>query len=310
MACPPIRLPYSVGRPSVRQLSVKQHTRNIRNFWLLFTGPAIWWSLVLLVPYLIMLTISFYSRKFPFHVPDFQFGNYLKLVNDPQYYLVLFRSIRIAFLVGVTTFLISYPLAYCLARKVRSDRWRLLLYVATIIPLWVSYLLRAYTWKTILGSEGILNSFLMWMGIIEEPSTFFLYNQFAMVITMAYIFTPFMVMPVYASLEKIPSSLIEASKDLGANRISTFLKITLPLSMPGVLAGFTFTFCLSAGDFISPTLVGGPYSNMVANVVATQFGIAMNWPLGSALGMVLLLIVLAVITLSDRLERAGRINLA
>ena len=310
MACPPIRLLYSVGRPSVRQLSVKQHTRNIRNFWLLFTGPAIWWSLVLLVPYLIMLTISFYSRKFPFHVPDFQFGNYLKLVNDPQYYLVLFRSIKIAFLVGVTTFLISYPLAYCLARKVRSDRWRLLLYVATIIPLWVSYLLRAYTWKTILGSEGILNSFLMWMGIIEEPSTFFLYNQFAMVITMAYIFTPFMVMPVYASLEKIPSSLIEASKDLGANRISTFLKITLPLSMPGVLAGFTFTFCLSAGDFISPTLVGGPYSNMVANVVATQFGIAMNWPLGSALGMVLLLIVLAVITVSDRLERAGRINLA
>ena len=310
MACPPIRLPYSVGRPSVRQLSVKQHTRNIRNFWLLFTGPAIWWSLVLLVPYLIMLTISFYSRKFPFHVPDFQFGNYLKLVNDPQYYLVLFRSIKIAFLVGVTTFLISYPLAYCLARKVRSDRWRLLLYVATIIPLWVSYLLRAYTWKTILGSEGILNSFLMWMGIIEEPSTFFLYNQFAMVITMAYIFTPFMVMPVYASLEKIPSSLIEASKDLGANRVSTFLKITLPLSMPGVLAGFTFTFCLSAGDFISPTLVGGPYSNMVANVVATQFGIAMNWPLGSALGIVLLFIVLAVITLSDRLERAGRINLA
>ena len=277
---------------------------------MLFTGPAIWWSLVLLVPYLIMLTISFYSRKFPFHVTDFQFGNYLKLVNDPQYYLVLFRSIKIAFLVGVTTFLISYPLAYCLARKVRSDRWRLLLYVATIIPLWVSYLLRAYTWKTILGSEGILNSFLMWMGIIEEPSTFFLYNQFAMVITMAYIFTPFMVMPVYASLEKIPSSLIKASKDLGANRISTFLKITLPLSMPGVLAGFTFTFCLSAGDFISPTLVGGPYSNMVANVVATQFGIAMNWPLGSALGMVLLLIVLAVITLSDRLERAGRINLA
>ena len=289
---------------------MKHPTRNIRNFWLLFTGPAIWWSLVLLVPYLIMLMISFYTRKFPFHVPDFQFGNYLKLIEDPQYYLVIFRSIKIAFLVGVTAFLISYPLAYCLARKIRSDRWRLLLYVATIIPLWVSYLLRAYTWKTILGSEGILNSFLMWVGVLEEPSTLFLYNQFAMVITMAYIFTPFMVMPIYASLEKIPTSLIEASKDLGAGRVRTFSKITLPLSMPGVLAGFTFTFCLSAGDFVSPTLVGGPYSNMVANVVATQFGIAMNWPLGAALGMVLLFIVLAVITLSDRLERAGRINLA
>ena len=192
---------------------MKHSTRTIRDFWLLFTGPAIWWSLVLLVPYVIMLMISFYTRKFPFHVPDFQFGNYLKLIEDPQYYLVIFRSLKIAFLVGVTAFVISYPLAYCLARKIKSSRFRLLLYVATIIPLWVSYLLRAYTWKTILGSEGILNSFLMWTGIIQEPSTFFLYNQFAMVITMAYIFTPFMVMPVYASLEKIPPSLIEAYKD-------------------------------------------------------------------------------------------------
>ena len=182
---------------------MKHSTRTIRDFWLLFTGPAIWWSLVLLVPYVIMLMISFYSRKFPFHVPDFQFGNYLKLVEDPQYFLVIFRSLKIAFLVGVTAFVISYPLSYCLDRKIKSNRVRLLLYVATIIPLWVSYLLRAYTRKTILGSEGILNSFIMWTGIIQEPSTFFLYNQFAMVITMAYIFTPFMVMTVYESLEKI-----------------------------------------------------------------------------------------------------------
>jgi spermidine/putrescine transport system permease protein len=177
------------------------------------------------------------------------------------------------------------------------------------VPLWVSYLLRAYTWKTILGSEGILNSFLMWTGVISEPSTIFLYNQGAMIVTMAYIFTPFMVMPIYASLEKIPVSLIEASKDLGAPRFMTFLKITLPLSMPGVLAGFTFTFGLSIGDFISPILVGGPYSNMIANVVATQFGMAMNWPLGSALGVVLLFIVLGVITASDKLERVGRLNM-
>ena len=149
----------------------------------------------------------------------------------------------------------------------RSNRLRLFLYTAAIVPLWVSYLLRAYTWKTILGSEGILNSFLMWIGVINEPSTIFLYNQGAMVVTMAYIFTPFMVMPIYASLEKIPRSLIEASKDLGAPRFTTFRKITLPLSMPGILAGFTFTFGLSIGDFISPILVGGPYSNMIANVV-------------------------------------------
>jgi len=131
-----------------------------------------------------------------------------------------------------------------------------------------------------------------------------------MIVTMAYIYTPFMVMPIYASLEKIPRSLVEASKDLGAGRIKTFAKITLPLTMPGVLAGFTFTFGLSVGDFISPILVGGPYSNMIANVVASQFGISMNWPLGSALSVVLLFIVLGVITASDKLERVGRLNMA
>ena len=256
-----------------------------------------------------MLAISFYTRQFPFHVPDFQFGNYITLIADSQYFTVLLRSLWIALAVSVTAFFLSYPLAYFLAFKVRSNRLRLFLYTAAIVPLWVSYLLRAYTWKTILGSEGILNSFLMWIGVINEPSTIFLYNQGAMVVTMAYIFTPFMVMPIYASLEKIPRSLIEASKDLGAPRFTTFRKITLPLSMPGILAGFTFTFGLSIGDFISPILVGGPYSNMIANVVATQFGMAMNWPLGSALGVVLLIIVLGIITASDKLERVGRINL-
>jgi spermidine/putrescine transport system permease protein len=283
--------------------------RRAMNFWVLFSAPMLWWGLVLLVPYLIMLAVSFYSRQFPFHVPDFQFGNYLILIQDSQYWDVLLRSLKVSLLVSLLAFAMGYPLAYFLAFKVRSERLRLILYVATIVPLWVSYLLRAYTWKTILGSEGILNSFLMWIGVIDEPSTLFLYNEFAMVVTMAYIFTPFMVMPIYASLEKIPRSLVEASKDLGAARLSTFVRITLPLSMPGVLAGFTFTFGLSVGDFVSPLLVGGPYSNMISNVIATQFGMAMNWPLGSALGVVMLFIVLGVITASDKLERAGRLSL-
>ncbi len=278
-------------------------------FAALFSGPAMWWGTVLLVPYGIMFIISFYAKQFPFMVPDVQFGNYLQLASDPQYYLVLVRSLKISFFVAIVAFLLAYPLTYYIVFKVRSPRVRLILYVATIIPLWVSYLLRAYTWKTILGTEGIINSFLMWTGIIDEPVQLFLYNQFAMVITMAYIFTPFMVMPLYASLEKIPRSLIEASKDLGIGNFGTFLRVTLPLSLPGVLAGFTFTFCLSVGDFISPQLVGGPYSNMISNVVATQFGIAMNWPLGSAISMVMLFIVLGIITASDKLERVGRLNL-
>jgi len=275
----------------------------------LLSGPMAWWGVVLLTPYVIMFMISFYSRQFPLHIPDFQFGNYGILFTDPQYYIVLLRSLKIAAFVSILAFLISYPLTYYLVFKVKSSRVRLMLYVATIIPLWVSYLLRAYTWKTILGSEGILNSLLMWIGITDEPVTFFLYNQTAMVITMAYIFTPFMVMPLFATLEKIPRSLIEGSKDLGVGPYRTFLKITLPLSVPGILAGFTFTFCLAAGDFISPILVGGPYSNMIANVVATQFGMAMNWPLGSAIAVVILIIVVAILTISDRFERVGRLNL-
>ncbi len=278
-------------------------------FAALMTGPMLWWIVVLLIPYVIMLMISFYSKQFPFHVPDFQFGNYLKIFDDPQYFQVLLRSLKISIFVSLVAFALAYPLTYYLVFKVRSHRVRMIIYVATIIPLWVSYLLRAYTWKTILGTEGILNSFLMWIGIIDEPISLFLYNQTAMVITMAYIFTPYMVMPLFASLEKIPRNLIEASKDLGVGRMGTFLRVTLPLSVPGILAGFTFTFCLSFGDFISPQLVGGPYSNMISNVVATQFGIAMNWPLGSALSMIMLFIVVVIITMSDRFERAGRLDL-
>ncbi|MBO68328.1 MAG: spermidine/putrescine ABC transporter [Acidiferrobacteraceae bacterium] len=278
-------------------------------FLSVISGPVLWWSLVLLVPYLIMFTLSFYTRKFPSHIPDLHFGNYAILLADPQYVVVFIRTIKVAFFVSITSFLLSFPLAYFLARKVRSKRIQLMLYVATIIPLWVSYLLRAYTWKTILGSEGVLNSFLIWTGIIKAPVSFFLYNQVAMIITMSYIFMPFMMMPIYASLEKIPDNLINASKDLGASRLTSFLRITLPLSMPGILAGFTFTFCMASGDFISPVLVGGPYSNMIANVVTSQFGLAMNWPLGSAISVILLAIVIIVISISDRFENTGRVNL-
>jgi spermidine/putrescine transport system permease protein len=140
--------------------------------------------------------------------------------------------------------------------------------------------------------QGILNSFLMNIGIIDEPSGIFLYNQFAMVVTLTYIFIPFMVMPIYTALEKIPGNLAEASADMGMSNLSTFWKITLPLSMPGVVAGFTMTFCLSFGDFIAPFLVGGPDGQMVANVMVSQFGAALNWPLGSALAVVMLIIVL------------------
>jgi spermidine/putrescine transport system permease protein len=272
--------------------------------------PLLWTLAFLFVPYFIMFTYSFYLKTFPTFEPAFQFGNYQTIISDPQYYQVLFRTFKIASIVAASALLVAYPLTYFLVFQVRSRRLRALLYMAVIVPLWVSYLLRAYTWKTILGNEGILNSFLVWIGILSEPTDIFLYNQFSMVLTLTYIYIPFMVMPIYTSLEKVPASMIEASKDLGVGPFQTFLRITLPLSMPGVLAGATFTFCLTFGDFVAPFLVGGPNGFMVANIVQTQFGAALNWPLGAALSIVMLIIVLSIISLSDRLERAGRLDLS
>lgn len=274
------------------------------------TPPLLWTLVFMLIPYGIMFTYSFWAKKFPTFAPDFQLGNYALLFADPQYYQVLLRTLKIALLVSIASLLLAYPLAYFLVFKVRSARLRLAIYMATVVPLWVSYLLRAYTWKTILGSQGVINSFLVWSGVLAEPTDLFLYNQFSMVLTLTYIFIPFMVMPIYTALEKIPRSMIEASKDLGVPRLPTFLMVTLPLSVPGILAGFTFTFCLTFGDFVAPFLVGGPDGSMIANTVQTQFGTALNWPLGAALSIVMLVIVLTIISLSDRFERSGRLDLA
>ena len=273
------------------------------------SGPFLWTIVFLFVPYLVMFTYSFYLKKFPTFVPAFEFVNYITIATDPQYYQVLLRIAKIAVAVAISALLIAYPLTYFLVFKIRSDQLRSVLYMAVIVPLWVSYLLRAYTWKTILGSEGILNSFLVLSGFLDEPTDIFLYNQFSMIVTLTYIFVPFMVMPIYASLEKIPRSMIEASKDLGVGPLRTFFKITLPLSMPGVIAGATFTVCLTFGDFVAAFLVGGPNGAMIATIIQSQFGAALNWPLGAALSIVMLFVVLTIISVSDRLERAGRIDL-
>jgi spermidine/putrescine transport system permease protein len=268
--------------------------------------PLIWTFVFMFVPYAILFVYSFWMQVYPTFVPAFQFGNYTTILTDPQYFNVLTRTLKIALFVSIGAALIAYPYAYFLAFKVKSPAVRQVLYMAVVAPLWVSYLLRAYTWKTILGTTGILNSFLMSLGVLSEPSSVFLYNQTAMVVTLIYVFIPFMVMPIYAVLEKIPKSLTEASSDLGVGRFRTFLLVTLPLSIPGLVAGFTMTFCLTFGDFIAPFLVGGPDGLMVANVIAAQFGAALNWPLGAALALVMIVVVLTIISISDRFERLGK----
>ncbi len=273
---------------------------------LVLSPPLIWVVLFMFVPYTILFVFSFWVQQYPTFAPAFQMGNYVELFRDPQYLQTLGRTIKIAALVSVFSLLLAYPYAYFLVFKVRRPGIRLALYMAVVAPLWVSYLLRAYTWKTILGTTGILNSFLISTGILTEPSPVFLYNQVAMVLTLTYVFIPFMVMPIYAALEKIPPSLLEASADLGMGRTASFVRITFPLSLTGVVAGFTMTFCLAFGDFIAAYLVGGPDGMMISNVIATQFGASLNWPLGSALALVMLMIVLTIISASDRFERLGQ----
>jgi spermidine/putrescine transport system permease protein len=277
--------------------------------YLIFIVPLIFVVVFLVTPYLITFSYSFFLKTYPTFKPDFQFQNYILIFTDPQYYQVFLRSFKIAISVTAISFLCAFPMAYYLVYVIKSARTRMILYFALILPLWMSYLLRGYIWKIILGTDGIVNSFLMWAGIIDTPSQIFLYNQASMVITFVYIFIPFMAMPIYASLEKIPKNLIEAAEDLGSSPLTTFKDVTLPLSMPGVIAGCTMTFCLTFGDFITPILVGGPNGSMIANVIQSQFGSALNWPLGAALSIMMLVIVLIVLQLSQKLDQNDRLEI-
>lgn len=271
--------------------------------------PVLWVAITLVIPVGVLLSHSFFVVSYPSFKPGFVLDSYRTILADPQYLHVIVRTIKIAVITAISSLLIAFPLCYFLVFGVRSHVVRTTLYFLIILPLWVSYLLRAYVWKTILGEEGILNSFLMQMGLTSEPSNIFLYNQFAMVITLTYIFIPFMAMPIYAALEKIPPRLLEAAMDLGMTPFQTFRHVTLPLVMPGIVAGVILTICLTSGDFVAAFLVGGPSGMMVASVIQTQFGASLNWPLGAALSVVMFVFVLVLISISDRFDRNDRIEL-
>ncbi|MFZ3216926.1 MAG: ABC transporter permease [Candidatus Acidiferrales bacterium] len=264
--------------------------------------PLLWVTAFLLVPYAILLVYSFWSVS-PAQVilHHWNLQNYLQLVRNPIYLQVLFRSMRIAASVTVLALVLGYPLAYFLSFHAvkRKD----LLYQLVIIPLWASYLVRGYAWKTILGSDGVLNGLLQYLHLTHKPVEFFLYSPFAVIITLTHIYTPFTLLPIYASLEHIPRNLIEASHDLGSSPWSTFRRVILPLSLPGVLAGATFAFVLTLGDFLAPLLVGGPSGIMISNVVVSLFGAAFNWPLGAAISFCMMLLVIALLYLTERLEK-------
>ena len=263
--------------------------------------PLLWVGLFLLLPYALMLAHSFWLVRDGSLVHEWNLQNYAKLFHNPVYLEVLFRTMRIAASVTLFSLLLGYPLAYFMSFEagVRKE----LFYQLVIVPLWVSYLVRGYAWKTILGSDGVLNGFLQYFHVTKEPVGFFLYSPFAVVLMLTHIYTPFVFLPLYASLEHIPRNLIEASHDLGASPRATFFRVILPLSLPGLLAGATFAFVLTLGDFLGPLLVGGPSSIMIANIVQSLFGTAYDWPLGSAISVSILLLTISLLFVTERLEK-------
>jgi spermidine/putrescine transport system permease protein len=263
--------------------------------------PLLWVGIFLLLPYALMFAHSCWTVRDGFIVHDWTLQNYAKLFQNPIYAQVLFRSMRIAAGVTLLSLLLGYPVAYYMSfhAGIRKD----LLYQLVIVPLWVSYLVRGYAWKTILGSEGVLNGFLQYLHMTHAPVSFFLYSPFAVALMLTHIYTPFVFLPLYASLEHIPRNLIEASYDLGATPRATFFRVVLPLSLPGLLAGATFAFVLTLGDFLAPQLVGGPSSIMIANIVQSLFGTAYDWPLGAAISVLILVLTVSLLLLAERLEK-------
>jgi spermidine/putrescine transport system permease protein len=263
--------------------------------------PLLWVGFFLLLPYALMFAHSFWLVRDGLLVHQWNLQNYHKLVTNPLYVQVLLRTMRIAASVTILSLLLGYPLAYYLSFHAGARKE--LLYQLVIVPLWVSYLVRGYAWKTILGSDGVLNGFLQYLHLTQQPVGFLLYSPFAVIVMLTHIYTPFVFLPIYAALEHIPRPLIEASQDLGASPRATFLRVILPLSMPGLLAGATFAFVLSLGDFLAPLLVGGPSGTMIANIVQSLFGAAYDWPLGAAVSVCILLITIALLFLTERLEK-------
>jgi spermidine/putrescine transport system permease protein len=269
--------------------------------WVLLLGVtpvALWYLFFVIAPYSILLLYSFWGMAGDHIVRSFTLENYASFFREFLYYGLFFRTLRMAFFVTATCLAIGYPTAYFIARK--SGRWKNLLFLLVAVSLCSSYIVRVYAWKSVLGISGVLNAVLVALRILKEPSPLFLYNNFTVYLAFVEVLLPFMLLPLFTSLEKIPQSYLEASNDLGANPFVTFWKVTFPLSLPGVLAGATFTFVLTLGDFITPVLVGGTEGILMGKIIWTQFGLTNNWPLGSALGFLVAAVTILIISVVSR----------
>ena len=246
-------------------------------------APASLYVAVLVAaPLGILVLYSFWTQSYVTLDRSFTWDNYRYAIHDPLVRYLLARSVMIAGLVTVATVVLAYPIAYFIAfRTEKKTLWLLLI----TIPFWSSYLLRVFAWKLILGFNGVMNSALMSLGLTDAPLTFLLYNEFAVTLTLAHAWAPFAILPIYVSLQKIDRSLLEAATDLGCSTAARFLRVTLPLTIPGIIASCLIIFIPTVGDYVTPALVGGSNGKMIANLIQVQFGAANNWPLGATLSL-------------------------
>ncbi len=249
--------------------------------------------LLLAAPLALIFIYSFLTDGYLEIIRTFTFANYIEAWTNELYRVVMLRSLMVALAVTAATVLLAFPVAYFVSFYVDPSRKSLWLFLITI-PFWTSYLIRVFLWKVILGYNGVVNSGLLGLGIISEPLQWINYNVGAVVVTLAHAYAPFAILPIFVALEKIDRSLLEAGQDLGESRFMTFLRVTLPLAMPGVVAAVLIVFIPTIGDFVTPQLVGGPEGRMVANLIQLQYLKLDNYPLGSAIAVSAMMIVTVV----------------
>jgi putative spermidine/putrescine transport system permease protein len=261
------------------------------------------WLLVFYIVALVLLLMTSLWQQdvFTAHlVRKWTLSNYEKIFTGQGglWLRVYGRTVLLATIVTLVDIALAFPLAWFMARVV-SQRWRTLMFLAVVVPLWSSILVRIFAWRTILGGQGVLNQFLVDIGLLGHGSSAFLYNERAIAITWAYVWLPFMVLPIYTALEKIPHSYLEASRDLGGGTLTTFRRVILPLAFPGVVAGSIFVFSLTMGDFVAPQLVGGG-SQVLGGAIKDRFGVAADFPFGAALASLTLVTLVVFLTITRR----------
>ena len=268
---------------------------------LVIAVPLVWLGLFFLIPFLVVAKIGF-SEAIIAQPPyaavwewadgvlslNLNFGNYLFLMEDPLYISAYLQSVKIAAIATVFTALIGYPMAYLIARAPEARRNLLLMLV--VLPFWTSFLLRVYAWIGFLKGNGVINNALLWLGIIDEPLQM-IQTNFAVYMGIVYTYLPFMILPLYATLVKLDDALLEASADLGARPVMTFLTVTLPLSAPGLIAGCMLVFIPAVGEFVIPALLGGPDTLMIGKVLWDEFFSNRDWPVASAVAIVMLFVL-------------------